>query len=95
MGLQTVSNQFLSMEQLEQEGCKKKKRGIKKLYLVTSDYHKRRASVKGEIVLGSRGIDFKTVSVPSQNNSEPVGKSIRDGVRSIVWVATGLGGGDE
>ena len=72
-----------------------KKRGIKKLYLVTSDYHMRRASVIGEIVLGSRGIDFKTVSVPSQNNSEPVGKSIRDGVRSIVWVATGLGGGDE
>lgn len=72
-----------------------KKRGIKKLYLVTSDYHMRRATVIGEIVLGSRGIDFKTVSVPSQNNSEPVGKSIRDGVRSIVWVATGLGGGDE
>ncbi len=71
-----------------------KKRGIKKLYLVTSDYHMPRASVVGEIVLGSRGIDFKTVSVPSQNNSEPVEKSIRDGVRSIVWVATGLGGGE-
>jgi len=72
-----------------------KKRDIKKLYLVTSDYHMRRATVIGEIVLGSRGIDFKTVSVPSQNNSEPVGKSIRDGVRSIVWVATGLGGGEK
>lgn len=71
-----------------------KNRGVKKLYLVTSDYHMRRASVIGEIVLGSRGIDFKTVSVPSQNNSEPIEKSIRDGVRSIVWVATGLGGGE-
>lgn len=71
------------------------KRGIKRLYLVTSDYHMRRASVIGEIVLGSRGIDFKAVSVPSRNNSEPIEKSIRDGVRSIVWVATGLGGGDK
>ena len=69
-----------------------KKRGIKKLYLVTSDYHMRRASVIGEIVLGSRGIDFQAVSVPSGNNSEPIEKSIRDGVRSIVWVATGFSG---
>lgn len=71
------------------------KRGIKKLYLVTSDYHMRRAKVIGEIVLGSRGIDFQAVSVPSKNTSEPIEKSIRDGVRSIVWVATGLGGGEE
>ena len=54
-----------------------------------------RASVIGEIVLGSRGIDFQAVSVPSQANSEPIEKSIRDGVRSIVWVATGLGGGEK
>lgn len=72
-----------------------KQKGIKKLYLVTSDYHMPRARVVGEIVLGSRGIDFKTVPVPSQNNSEPVEKSIRDGVRSIVWVATGFGGGEK
>lgn len=71
------------------------KRRIKKLYLVTSDYHMRRATVIGEIVLGSRGIDFQAVSVPSGNNSEPIEKSIRDGVRSIVWVATGLGGGEK
>ena len=71
------------------------KRGINKLYLVTSDYHMRRATVIGEIVLGSRGIDFQAISVPSQSNSEPIEKSIRDGVRSIVWVATGLGGGEK
>lgn len=70
-----------------------KKRGINKLYLVTSDYHMPRASVIGEIVLGSRGIDFKQVSVPSKTSSEPVEKSIRDGFRSIIWVATGFGGG--
>lgn len=71
------------------------KRGIKKLYLVTSDYHMRRATIIGEIVLGSRGIDFQAVSVPSRTNSEPIEKSIRDGVRSIFWVATGLGGGEK
>jgi len=66
------------------------KRGVKRLYLVTSDYHMPRATIVGEIVLGSRGIDFQTVSVPSESNAEPIEKSIRDGVRSIVWVATGL-----
>lgn len=71
------------------------KKGIKKIYLVTSDYHMRRAIVIGEIVLGSRGIDFQAVSVPSKNTSEPIEKSIRDGVRSIVWVTTGLGGGEK
>jgi hypothetical protein len=56
----------------------------------------RRAKVIGEIVLGSRGITFKPVSVPSSSSQpEPIGKSIRDGVRSLVWVATGYTGGDE
>ncbi len=83
----TVENFTTLVDDLE-------KRGIKRLYLVTSDYHMRRAAVIGEIVLGSRGIDFKAVSVPSQSSSEPIEKSIRDGVRSIVWVATGLGVGE-
>jgi uncharacterized SAM-binding protein YcdF (DUF218 family) len=70
-------------------------RGIKSVYLVTSDYHMRRATVVGEIVLGSRGINFKPVAVPSQVSVEPIGKSIRDGVRALIWVTTGYTGADE
>lgn len=69
--------------------------GIKSVYLITSDYHMRRASVIGDIVLGSRGIDFKTIPVPSEQPPEPIEKAIRDGVRALVWVATGYTGADE
>ncbi|MEB3337506.1 MAG: YdcF family protein [Leptolyngbyaceae bacterium] len=67
-------------------------RGIRSIYLVTSDYHMARARVIGEIVLGSRGIDFKPIVVTSQEASEPVGKSIRDGFRALLWLATGKTG---
>lgn len=70
-------------------------RGIKSVYLITSDFHMRRACVIGEIVLGSRGIEFKAVAVPSQNSPEPIQKSIRDGARAILWVATGYTGANE
>ncbi len=64
-------------------------RGIKSVYLITSDYHMRRAQIIGEIVLGSRGIDFQPVSVPSERSPEPIEKAIRDGARAVLWVATG------
>jgi len=67
-------------------------RGIKNIYLITSDYHMRRARVIGDIVLGSRGIDFKPVSVPSQRSPEPIQKAIRDGARALLWLATGRTG---
>ena len=38
---------------------KLKSQGITSIYLITSDDHMRRARVIGEIVLGSRGINFK------------------------------------
>ena len=67
-------------------------RGIKRIYLITSDFHMRRACVIGEIILGSRGINFQPVSVPSEKSAEPIEKSIRDGARAILWVATGYTG---
>ncbi|WP_414542530.1 YdcF family protein [Nostoc sp. CCY0012] len=70
-------------------------RGIKSIYLVTSEFHMRRARVVGEIVLGSRGIYFKPVPVPSNNAHEPVEKSIRDGARALLWVATGYTGAEQ
>jgi len=69
--------------------------GIKSVYLITSDFHMRRAQVIGDIVLGSRGIAFKPIPVPSQRSPEPIAKSIRDGARAILWVATGYTGGDD
>jgi uncharacterized SAM-binding protein YcdF (DUF218 family) len=71
-----------------------KSKGINSIYLITSDYHMRRASVIGEIVLGSRGIDFKTVAVPSQRSPEPLEKVVRDGARAVLWVTTGSTGED-
>lgn len=68
---------------------------VKSVYLITSDYHMRRAKVVGDIVLGSRGIDFKPVPVPSEHSPEPIAKSIRDGIRAILWVATGYTGTNE
>jgi uncharacterized SAM-binding protein YcdF (DUF218 family) len=67
-------------------------KGITSLYVITSDYHMARASVIGEIVLGSRGIDFKTVAVPSQRSPEPLNKVLRDGARAVLWVTTGSTG---
>ncbi|MFM5891681.1 MAG: YdcF family protein [Dolichospermum sp.] len=69
--------------------------GIKSIYLITSDFHMLRACVIGEIVLGSRGINFKPVSVPSKNSPEPIEKSIRDGARAVMWVATGYTGAND
>ncbi|WP_390840633.1 YdcF family protein [Richelia sinica] len=70
-------------------------RGIRRVYLITSDFHMRRACVIGEIVLGSRGIDFQPISVPSENAPEPIQKSIRDGARAIIWLATGYTGAEQ
>lgn len=69
-----------------------KAKGIDSIYLITSDYHMRRAQIIGEIVLGSRGIIVKPVAVPSDNTPEPIEKSIRDAARAILWVTTGSTG---
>lgn len=81
----TVTNFTTLVERFKAEG-------ITSLYVITSDYHMTRASVIGEIVLGSRGIDFKTVAVPSQQSPEPFNKVLRDGARAVLWVTTGSTG---
>jgi uncharacterized SAM-binding protein YcdF (DUF218 family) len=78
----TVTNFTTIVDTLRQQG-------IQSVYLVTSDYHMRRARIVGEIVLGSRGIDVKPVSVPSNQPSEPFSKVLRDGSRAVLWVTTG------
>lgn len=81
----TVTNFTTLVDELEAQG-------IDSVYLITSDDHMRRAQIIGEIVLGSRGISFKTVPVPSGRKPEPIEKVIRDGARAILWVTTGYTG---
>lgn len=64
-------------------------RGVSNVYLITSDYHMRRAHVIGEIVFGSRNISLKPVQVPSDQDTEPLIKTVRDGVRAVLWITTG------
>ncbi|MBD1851101.1 YdcF family protein [Leptolyngbya sp. FACHB-711] len=71
-----------------------KAQGITSVYLITSDYHMRRAQVIGEIILGSRGIDFKPIAVPSHEANEPIEKVVRDAARAVLWVTTGNTGAD-
>jgi len=78
----TVTNFTSLVEQFEQQN-------INSVYLVTSDYHMRRAQTIGLIVLGSRGIEFQPLIVPTGRSPEPWGKVIRDGARSIFWLVTG------
>ena len=70
-------------------------KGITSLYLVTSDYHMRRAQWISEVVGGSRGIVFKSVPIPTDQPEEPIVKSIRDSARAIVWTVTGYAGTKE
>lgn len=71
-----------------------KAEGIDSVYLLTSDYHMRRAKVIGTIVLGSRGIDFRPIAIPSDHPPESIDKAIRDGARAILWVTTGQTGSE-
>ena len=70
-------------------------KGITSVYVITSDDHMRRARVIGEIVFGSRGIKVKPVTFTSARPSEPIGKTVRDSFRSLLWLTTGYAGGKE
>jgi uncharacterized SAM-binding protein YcdF (DUF218 family) len=84
----TVTNFTTIVEDLQQEG-------IESVYLVTSDYHMRRASIIAQVVLGRYDIAFQTVSVPSeQDDAEPLVQSLRDGARAVMWVFTGHTGSE-
>lgn len=69
-----------------------KQQGITSVYLITSDYHMRRARVIAEIILGSQDIAFRPIAVPTEQPTEPLDKVLRDGARSVLWVTTGRTG---
>ncbi len=78
----TVTNFTTLVDELQAQG-------IDSVYLITSENHMKRAKIIGEIVFGSRGIDFKPVAVPSKNPPEPWEKCWRDGARAVFWLITG------
>lgn len=82
----TVTNFTTVVEDLKQEG-------IESVYLVTSDYHMRRAAIIAQVVLGRHDIAFQPMPVPSgKDDAEPLVRGIRDGARAVIWVFTGQTG---
>ncbi|MEM7716210.1 MAG: YdcF family protein [Cyanobacteria bacterium P01_A01_bin.68] len=66
---------------------------LQHIYLITSDYHMRRARVIASVVLGSRGVVVSPVAVnSSRDEDESLVKVVRDFGRSLLWVATGRSG---
>lgn len=69
-----------------------KKRNFHHLYLITSDFHMPRAKAIATFVLGSRGIAFTPVSVPSHQPPESWLDILRDSGRALLWIVTGKTG---
>ncbi|MCG8362639.1 MAG: YdcF family protein [Pseudanabaenales cyanobacterium] len=78
----TVTNFTTLVDDLKSEG-------ITRVYLITSDYHMRRASIIAQIVLASREISFQPIPVPSDKAPESLTKGLRDGARAMLWLFTG------
>lgn len=69
-----------------------KQRNFEHLYLITADYHMRRAKAIATLVLGSQGIAFTSVSIPTRKPVESWVHCLRDVVRALLWVLTGRTG---
>jgi uncharacterized SAM-binding protein YcdF (DUF218 family) len=69
-----------------------KQRRIQHLYLITSDFHMPRAKAIATLVLGSQGITFTPISIPSNEPNESVFHILRDSGRSLLWIFTGRTG---
>ena len=66
---------------------------IQHIYLITSDYHIRRAKAIAAIVLGSQGIVVTPLAVPSSGDrSESLMRVVRDCGRSFLWIVIGRTG---
>lgn len=62
---------------------------LQHIYLITSDYHMRRARAIATIVWGSQGTVVTPVAVASQNQrSESLVRVLRDCGRSFLWIVT-------
>ncbi|BAY21835.1 hypothetical protein NIES2100_15930 [Calothrix sp. NIES-2100] len=63
-----------------------KKRHIQHIYLITSEFHMPRAKSIAILVLGSQGITFTSVSIPSKEPKESITHILRDIGRSLLWI---------
>lgn len=66
-----------------------RKENIQHVYLVTSENHMPRAKAIAFFVLGSQGITFTSVAVPSSRPPESRLRILRDIGRSFLWIITG------
>jgi len=78
----TVTNFTCLVNELKQQN-------IHHVYLLTSDFHLPRAQVFGFFVFGSRNIAITPLGIPSRPRPEPWVDTLRDSLRSIIWVFTG------
>ncbi|WP_243146931.1 YdcF family protein [Scytonema sp. UIC 10036] len=69
-----------------------KQRHIQHLYVITSKFHMPRAKVIATLILGSQGITFTPLSVPSKEPKESLPHILRDSARSLLWIVTGRTG---
>ncbi|MGI0493976.1 YdcF family protein [Alkalinema pantanalense CENA528] len=83
----TVTNFTTMLAKFEQEK-------INHIYLVTSAEHMPRATAIATLVLGSRGIAVTSVTVPSVAEAESPWRTIRDVIRSTIWIFTGWTGAE-
>ncbi|MBD2001055.1 YdcF family protein [Leptolyngbya sp. FACHB-541] len=65
-----------------------KQHQIHHVYLVTSDFHMPRARAIATVVLGSQGITFTPIAVPSTRPQESSIRIVRDVGRSLLWIVT-------
>ncbi len=65
-----------------------KKRHFQHLYLITADYHMRRAKAIACIIFGSQGIAFTPVSIPTDKPVESWWRVLRDICRALLWICT-------
>ena len=69
-----------------------KSQNIHHIYLITSDFHMKRAKAIAFLVLGSRGIAFTAVAIPTNTPPESWSHVLRDFGRALVWLFTGRTG---
>lgn len=69
-----------------------KRRKLRHLLIITSDFHIARARTIALLTLGSHGITYTFQSVPSTREAESSWSIGRDAVRSAVWLVTGYDG---
>lgn len=69
-----------------------KRLDIHHIYLITSEFHMPRAKAIAYFVLGSQGIAFTSVTVPSKKPPESWLHVLRDSSRAVVWIITGRTG---